>query len=367
MALGKKIEDSSKSKDNAEDAEKDQIAADKLMNECKETLLELPVEHLVSLMELCRILYEVSLHSEENMMHADNLALVFGPTILITQSDDPLTMLSDNPGKIAICKYLINHSNAIHHDFQSPPEKNKIEDLWNKIDNDLTQQEETLQPNQRIDRLSKRLNTFKSQVAQLQSSLQDKDKIIRNFQFVNEVYRCSSAYNQSRKLSQASIDLVASLKALNAFDPLDPSLLFALLDSLLALHQVTPFFPFSFPLLCLFLLPPFPLPSSLSLSPFPFPSPFFTLPSLPSSYPLCLPFSFSRSLFSLQTPSRASLPWPFVVLEVPPSKFASCFPFSPFQLNRGKLLFYLAPFPFVFPSPSFQKFLWCPIVLGYFY
>ena len=294
--MGKKIEDSSKSKDNAEDAEKDQIAADKLMNECKETLLELPVEHLVSLMELCRILYEVSLHSEENMMHADNLALVFGPTILITQSDDPLTMLSDNPGKIAICKYLINHSNAIHHDFQSPPEKNKIEDLWNKIDNDLTQQEETLQPNQRIDRLSKRLNTFKSQVAQLQSSLQDKDKIIRNFQFVNEVYRCSSAYNQSRKLSQASIDLVASLKALNAFDPLDPSLLFALLDSLLALHQVTPFFPFSFPFPLPF-SPPFPLPLSLSLlhsslSP-------FLLPSLPSFLFQSLPFFIANTLEGL--------------------------------------------------------------------
>jgi hypothetical protein len=42
----------------------------------------LPIAHRSLLQRLCQFLTRVAEHSAENLMHADNLAIVFAPTIL---------------------------------------------------------------------------------------------------------------------------------------------------------------------------------------------------------------------------------------------------------------------------------------------
>lgn len=56
-------------------------------------LTTLPKPNYTLLMYLCRFLFEVQEHSEENKMGVRNLAMVFGPNILRSGSEDPQVMM----------------------------------------------------------------------------------------------------------------------------------------------------------------------------------------------------------------------------------------------------------------------------------
>lgn len=56
-------------------------------------LTTLPRPNYVLLMFLCRFLFEVQEHSQENKMGVRNLAMVFGPNILRSGSEDPQVMM----------------------------------------------------------------------------------------------------------------------------------------------------------------------------------------------------------------------------------------------------------------------------------
>jgi len=74
----------------------------------------LPIAHRSLLQRLIKFLTRVVEHSSKNLMHADNLAIVFAPTILQYEEHiDPLKALEDQSSAQALVSLMISHYDEI--------------------------------------------------------------------------------------------------------------------------------------------------------------------------------------------------------------------------------------------------------------
>lgn len=62
----------------------------------QETISKLPASHNIVLIYLLKFLHNVSLKSKTNQMHARNLGIVWGPTLLRPATKDPIVLMSCN-------------------------------------------------------------------------------------------------------------------------------------------------------------------------------------------------------------------------------------------------------------------------------
>lgn len=81
-----------------------------IIERLKIIIAKLPQYHFELAKELFSLLYYLQTLSEENMMNAHNLAIVFGPNIIRSNSPNPLLALQDNgpltyATEIMICYY----------------------------------------------------------------------------------------------------------------------------------------------------------------------------------------------------------------------------------------------------------------------
>ena len=83
------------------------INQDQMKEDVKKLINQFPVEHSALLRHLCYLLDAVAHRAEENLMGYENLSVVFGPTLLFKNDDDPLRILCDNPKKIAVFKFIL--------------------------------------------------------------------------------------------------------------------------------------------------------------------------------------------------------------------------------------------------------------------
>ena len=74
---------------------------------------KLPPAHLEVLKLLLPFLQLVSTHSLENKMTVQNLAVVFGPTLIRTRDDNVTAMMTDSPGIIRVTIYLLENHTAL--------------------------------------------------------------------------------------------------------------------------------------------------------------------------------------------------------------------------------------------------------------
>nr|VWO96982.1 Rho GTPase activator Rga [Ganoderma boninense] len=72
---------------------------------------DLPAEHFYTLRALMLHLHRVCERSERNLMHARNLGVVFGPTLM--RSPDPGAEFSDMAGKALCVEWLIENAQRL--------------------------------------------------------------------------------------------------------------------------------------------------------------------------------------------------------------------------------------------------------------
>mmetsp|Transcript_4766 Transcript_4766/g.16769 ORF Transcript_4766/g.16769 Transcript_4766/m.16769 type:complete len:619 (-) Transcript_4766:1277-3133(-) len=70
--------------------------AKKKIQRYQETISKLPASHNIVLIYLLKFLHNVSLKSKVNQMHARNLGIVWGPTLLRPATKDPIVLMSCN-------------------------------------------------------------------------------------------------------------------------------------------------------------------------------------------------------------------------------------------------------------------------------
>ncbi|KAG8914656.1 hypothetical protein FRC01_003980 [Tulasnella sp. 417] len=75
---------------------------------------QLPREHYYTLKALMVHLYNVQRQSEENLMNARNLGVVFGPTLM--RSNDPSKEFADMAGKALSVEWLVEHAPEVFND-----------------------------------------------------------------------------------------------------------------------------------------------------------------------------------------------------------------------------------------------------------
>ncbi|RDX47917.1 RhoGAP-domain-containing protein [Lentinus brumalis] len=89
-------------------------------NTFNELVRELPAEHYYTLRALMLHLHRICERSELNLMHARNLGVVFGPTLM--RSPDPGAEFSDMAGKALCIEYLVENAPHIFGGEQPPSE-----------------------------------------------------------------------------------------------------------------------------------------------------------------------------------------------------------------------------------------------------
>ncbi|KAG8982707.1 hypothetical protein FRB90_006621, partial [Tulasnella sp. 427] len=77
---------------------------------------QLPREHFHTLRALMLHLYNIQRRSDENLMNARNLGVVFGPTLM--RSNDPSKEFADMAGKALSVEWLVEHAPEVFNDTQ---------------------------------------------------------------------------------------------------------------------------------------------------------------------------------------------------------------------------------------------------------
>jgi hypothetical protein len=90
--------------------------------ELEQALSNFPVAHRELLRSLLPFLFKVSQHSEINKMHTQNLALVFGPTLLRAPKDDMQAMLTDTTPVNSVTTTMIELAPLLFPDEFDAPE-----------------------------------------------------------------------------------------------------------------------------------------------------------------------------------------------------------------------------------------------------
>ncbi|ELT91249.1 hypothetical protein CAPTEDRAFT_163990 [Capitella teleta] len=92
---------------------REDIALDAKLNALQHSLAQLPPAHFHTLKYLMAHLHRVTEHQQQNMMNAENLAIVFSPTLLRSPEADPLTSLTAVKYERELIETLVTHQNII--------------------------------------------------------------------------------------------------------------------------------------------------------------------------------------------------------------------------------------------------------------
>ena len=196
-----------------------------------ELLSTFPPANAAALRELCVLLYKIQEFCEENKMTTDNLAVVFAPTVIQKEFDDPTRFLLDNSKKVAIMKALILYS-----PFWMANEN------FSEIDEKLKKEEDSLPPEVRIHRVLERLAESEKEKEKLRNDIQSKQDQIECYELREFIYSTPSLlWNSSRSMWQAAIDIYDHWKQIPAFIPFNRPHLYAMIRGLQVLHRVSIF------------------------------------------------------------------------------------------------------------------------------
>lgn len=88
---------------------REDLSQEAKLNALQHSLAQLPPAHFHTLKYLMAHLHRVTEHQQQNMMNAENLAIVFSPTLLRSPETDPLTSLTAVKYERELIELLIAH------------------------------------------------------------------------------------------------------------------------------------------------------------------------------------------------------------------------------------------------------------------